>query len=160
MLVVDKNIEVSMREQTEWLKHGISTVRVSSMQEAIEKLTKEPFLFTAINADNVNYLPLLKTMGETALTFIFIIDTNYTTEKEVIALHNGADVYTKFNSNVELNVRLALAQLLPCNERDKQPKLPTGMIIYDGFLVSATSHQIFCNDVNIKLTKKEYDLLY
>jgi len=98
MLEVDKDIEVSKREQTEWLKHGISTVRVDTMQEAIEKLTKEPFLFTATNAGNVNYLPLLKTMRDTAPTFIFIIDTNYTTEKEVEALHNGADVYTKLTA--------------------------------------------------------------
>lgn len=50
MLVVDKNIEVSLREQAEWKKHGIDTVQVNTMQEAIEKLTKESFLFTAINA--------------------------------------------------------------------------------------------------------------
>ena len=65
MLVVDKDIEVSMREQAEWLKHGIPAVRVNTMQEAIEKLTKEPFLFTAINADNIHYLPLLKVMRDT-----------------------------------------------------------------------------------------------
>lgn len=160
MLVVDKNIDTSLREQAEWLNHGISTVRVDTMREAIEKLTKEPFLLSAINADNVSYLPLLKTMRITAPTFICIIASNYTTEREVEALHNGADVFTQFNGNVKLNVQLALAQLLRCKERDTPPKVPPGMTVYENFLVLSNARRIFYNDEKIKLTKKEYELLY
>lgn len=159
MLAVDNDIEVSLREQTEWLNHGIPTVRVDAMQEAIEKLTKESFLFTSINADSVNYLPLLPIMRDTAPTFIFIIDSNYTVEKEVEALHKGADVYTQFNENVELNVQLALAQLLRCKDRDKQPAMPAGMVIYKNFLVSTFFRLAFYNDAEIKLSRLEFDLL-
>lgn len=160
MLVVDKNIEVSRVEQAEWLKHGIPTVRVDTMQEAIERLTKESFLFTVINADNVNYLPLLKVMRETALTLIFIIATECTVEKTIEAIRNGADVFTEFNADVEQNVQLALAQLLRCAERDVAPKNPHGMMIYENFLVLSDSRRVYYHDERITLTKKEYDLLH
>lgn len=75
------------------------------------------------------------------------------------ALHNGADVFTEFNENVELNVQLALAQLLRCNERNRPPLIPSGMIIYENFLVLSNERRIYCNDERIMLTSKEFDLL-
>lgn len=160
MLAVDKNIDVSLREQAGWLKHGISTIRIDTMLEAIEQLSKRDFLFTAINADNIIYQPLLRTMRSIAPTPILIITSDFKVSDQIAALRNGADAYVPFHENVAENVESALAMLLRCNERNKQPKKQANMMIYGDFLVGAALHQVFCNDMKLTLTKKEYDILY
>lgn len=60
---------------------------------------------------------------------------------------------------MELNVQLALAQLLRCNERDKPPRKPSGMMTYEKFLVLSDSRRIFYNAARLKLTKMEYEIL-
>lgn len=160
MLAVDGNVEVSLRKQAVWQQYGISTVRTNSMQEAIKELSREPFLFTAINADNINYLPMLKIMREAAPTPIFIITANYKIKEQTEALLNGADAYAAFQENIEEHILLALAALQRYNERDRQPKRPPIIIMtYEKLFVFPAFRQVFCNDVEIKLTKMEFDIL-
>lgn len=160
MLVVDKNIEVSLKEQSAWLRHGIPTVRVESMQQAIKKLTQGSFLFTTINADNIEYLPLLKAIREIAAVPIFVIDSQYTPMKEIKALNNGADVYAAFSGDMELNVQLALGKLSRCNEMVKSHQKTIKMSIYDSFLILSDQRRIFYNDKRLKLSRIEYEILH
>lgn len=160
ILAVDKNIKVSEEEQAAWVRHGISTVRVNSMQQAIEKLASEPFLFIIVNGDNVNFLPLLSVMRDMTDTLIYIIDSDHVTEQEIEALNNGADAYATFSGDAETNVQLALALLLRHNERDNQPRMPAGMMIFERYLIMTTSRRIFFCDEKLDLTSKEYELLH
>lgn len=158
MLAVDNDIEVSLREQAEWERFGVSTVRVGSMQEAVDRLSRESFLFTAINADNITFMPLLKMMREIAPSPIFVITSDFKIEEQVEAILNGADVYAPFQENAEEHILLALAVLQRYHERSGQPKGPPHMT-YDKLLISPAFRQVFCYDMEVRLTKTEFDIL-
>lgn len=164
MLAVDGDAEVSLREQAIWRQYGIYTTRAGSMQGAIEELSRKPFLFTAINADNINYLPMLKIMREAAPSPIFIITSDFKIKEHTEVLLNGADVYAHFQENVEEHILLALAALQRYNERDRPPNRPPNrppiiIMTYEKLFVFPAFRQVFCNDVEIQLTKMEFDIL-
>jgi len=159
MLAVDKDIKTSSREQAVWLQeHGISTVRAGSMQEAIEKLSREPFLFTAINADSITYMPMLKIMREVSTSPIFIITSKYRIGEQVEAILNGADVFALFQENSEEHILLALAVLQRYHEQKQQPKGPP-IMTYEKLFVFPAFRQAFCNDIEIRLTTREFNIL-
>lgn len=157
MLAVDKDIEVSKMEQTEWLKHGIVTVRVDSMQEAIERLNTGDFFFVAINADSINYLPLLRVVRDVTHIIVFVITSNYTAKGHNEALDNGTDAYVAFLGSSEENVQMAMALVNRHSERNAMPKKPVRMITYRGLLFYPKYRKVFYRDAEIDLTKTEYD---
>lgn len=160
MLAVDSNIEVSRREQIAWLEQGIATVRVDTMQEAIEKLNKEEFFIVAINADNIKYLPLLRVMRDVTHLLVFIVTSNFTSKDQAEALHSGADVFVPFLGSSEENVLSALATIHRFSERSTMPKKPAGLMTYKGLLFYPKFHQVFFRDEEIKLTSIEFDLFH
>lgn len=160
MLVVDKDIEFSLREQVIWAKQGILTIRVDTMQEAIEKLTKDIFLFVAINADNINYLPMLRIMRGITLSPILIITSHFTLHDQIEAHQHGADGYTPFQDNSDENIKSALALLQRFTERNTLSKETTAYITYGNLFISPAYRQVFYKDKEIELTKMEFDLLY
>lgn len=159
MLAVDNSMETSFREQTGWQKHGISMMRVEAMREAIELLRKRSFIFTVINADCVNYKPLLKVMRDISPSPIFIIASDYSVSDLAEALLAGADAYAPFQSSMEENITMVLAMLKRCNEHGSQPHNPTRVIMQSGFIVSPAFRKAFYCDEEILLTTKEFDLL-
>lgn len=160
MLVVDKNFEFSRREQAEWLEHGIATIRVDSMQEAIEKLNKEEFFIVAINADNIKYLPLLRVMRDITPMLIFVISSNITAKEYKEALDNGADVYCPFFESAKENVQMGMAMINRHSERNAQPRKPVKIIAYQELLVYPKFNKVYCHDEEIDLTKIEYDIYH
>lgn len=157
-LTVDSNIAVSQREQAAWMEQGIATVRVDSMQEAIEKLDKENFLFVAINADTINYLPLLRVMRDVTPILIYVITSNFTAKEHKEALDNGADAYVAFQGSAEENVQTAMALISRHSERIAMPKKPVKLITYRGLLFYPKYSKVFYRDAKIDLTKTEYDI--
>lgn len=158
ILAVLKESEWSRSEKIGWNQLGIAAVRVDTMQEAIERLSKEQFLFIVIDADNVNYKPLLGIMSDITGTPIMMGSYHFTVADEVEALHHGADVYAPFQHHSEDNILLALAQLHSYSERGRRPKQDTPFISYDKLLVFPEQWQVFCNDEEISLTKTELDI--
>jgi len=159
MLVIDSDLDVSRREQSGWMKSGIPTVRVDTMCEGVKRLGADSFLFTAINADTIHYLPMLKIMDEVSPTPILIITSKFTVYDEVEALHHGADAYVPFNRQVDENIMLALALINRYNERSKRGQNPPNNIAYEKLLVCPGSRQVFCGNEEIPLTEKELDIL-
>lgn len=159
MLVIDKDIEVSTREQAVSDRRGVSAVRVDSMQEAIEKHLSEPYLFTVINADNIQYKPLFKVLRGVTAAPILMITSNFKVGDQTESLLLGADGYTMFHSPDE-NFDSAMAFLKNYNERVNKTGLPPGTTFYKNFLVMTPTRRIFCNDERLQLTKMEYRILH
>jgi two-component system response regulator ArlR len=160
MLAVDQDVIRSRKEQSEWEKHGVSTVRVDTMQEAIKKLTQDVYILICINADNVTYLPLLRIMRETTSTLIFIATSNVTTQDHADALYHGADAYGPFQDTPEKNIQSALAMIHNISERRSAAKKPVQVITCLGLLLYPKYRQVFCHDAEIELTRTEHELLY
>lgn len=159
ILAILKASAWSQSEKIGWNKRGVGAIRVDTMQEGIERLEKERFLFIIIDADNITYMPLLHIMHDRSNAPIFIGTNRFSIADEVEALHNGADAYVPFQHYSEDNVMLALAFLHSYNERIKQAKDAPPVIPYNSLLVFPECRLVFCHDMEINLTKKEFDLL-
>lgn len=159
ILAVDKNIAVHERENAVWRERGINGVRVDSMSEAIEKADRQDFLFIAINADNIIYLPMLPVMKETSATPILIVTSDFSTHDQVEALHSGADVYAPFQRSTEDNILSALALLHRHSEQHKQKRKNAHPISYGKLFAFPSLRQVFYDDQEIVLTKTEFDIL-
>lgn len=154
ILAVDKDIEISNKEQAVWQKHGIPTVRVDTMQEALEHLAQNDFLFVAINSDSISYLSLLKVMSSMFPVHIFIIDSCFTHERQNEAFNNGATWYGQFQESPEKNIQSALSYLKSVNRRIKVSKKAPNIITYGNLSILADYRKVFCNDAEVILTHK------
>lgn len=148
--------------------YGGGTVNVETETEKITflSLTKQyrrilanDGLFIAINADNVNYIPILKIMRSMTLTPIFIITSNFNFQDQIEAYHYGADGYAPFQDHSEENIMSALALLENLTERSKTAKSPADYTACKNLFISPVFHQAFYKDKELELSKMEFDLL-
>ena len=161
ILAVDKDATVHDRETAEWTKHGIDALRFDTMTEAIIILThRDDFLFVAINEDTIpDFISQIRIMRGVTNLPIFVITSNYTIDKKLIAMNNGADVYDHFDAYIKKNVIVALTML---KAQKKWPKrLPKSLrTLTDGdMVISPLQRSAFIKDVKIPLTKKEFDIV-
>ena len=84
--------------------NDICSIRLDTMSGALIKLGRDDFLLIAINADNINYLPVLHVMRKVTSTPIYIITTDFHVADQVVSLKNGADVYAPFHGSTKENV--------------------------------------------------------
>lgn len=163
ILALDQDIEVYEREKVGWAKHGIDIIRVDSMSDARDALRRDSFLFIAVNADNIDYMPLLPVMREETYTPIFILTSSFTVYDQVEALHNGADVFASRQKDAEENVISALALLYRHGEQRKVPKgernLSLGIYAADDILVLEEPYRVYVSGKRIHLTPKEFKIL-
>jgi len=130
------------------------------MQEAIEKLIKVNFLFIAINADNINYLPHLRILREMTPIPIFLICAFFSTDKEVEALQNGADRFTQWRDTPEDNAKSALATLHRYTVRTREHIKAVNILFHGDILIVLDFHKAFIRDIELQLTKTEMQILY
>lgn len=160
LLSVDKDTVFSVRQQDEWKKYGINTIRVDSMQDAIDKLRIERFLLILINGDNNNYLPLLKILCDMTNAPVFVFTSNYSVYDQIDALYLGAAYYVSFQPDAKENVLSTLTLFQKYNEKFKRPKVFEDFVFFDNLLIIPTFRQIFYKDKELDLTRKEFELLY
>jgi len=160
MLSVDKDKTIVEREAPAWKKHGVDTVWVESMRNAIMRLEKEDYLFVGINADTIDYLPTLKIMRNITTAPIFIIGTTFTTEKEVEAIRHGADTFDLWRESTEDNIQSALAVLHNYTERSSMHEKNVKILHHGSVMMVLDYYQVFINEAELTLTKAEFDILY
>ena len=162
ILTVDKDINKFYQHRKEWMKHGIDTIRVDSMNEAIARLKdNEAYLFIAINEDTITdyilHLPMIRDFSDVP---IFVFTSNYAIEKKVRALELGADMYEPFAQSMRDIVLEELEQLNLLN-RWQQCKINSiPVLICEDILLSPARRTVSVNDNRIHLTRKEFDILH
>jgi len=159
MLAVDATVEISEREQAAWLNIGVTIVRVETMEEAIELLQRRFFLFTAVNADNIDFKPLLSEMRSVTAYSIYIVTSAFAVEEQTEALILGADAYVQFHREPDVNVASALALIQRYNEHHAHDASFNPVYIFGPLVISNISRKAYLDHTEVKLTKKEFDLL-
>jgi DNA-binding response OmpR family regulator len=91
---------------------------------------------------------------------ILIATDSFTTQKEVAALENGADLYTPWHEKPEDNMASVMAHVTQLSERSKMPRPSTKVMVYKGLLIAPIYRTVFVDNKRIDLTRQEYDLLY
>ena len=158
-MAVELDDVVHERESAYWLSKGVSSVRVTSMNEAIEKAKTSQFLFIGINSDNINYKPKLKILRDVTCDPIFIASSDYTTEEHLTASSLGADLYGKAGATPEVNYDAVMFKISQLNERANQRKKPITTLFHSNVLAVPFSRQVFLNDTIVALTKKEFEIV-
>jgi Response regulators consisting of a CheY-like receiver domain and a winged-helix DNA-binding domain len=159
ILSVDRDLEVFQREQAGWEQHSIAVKRVNDMCEALAALDGGDYLFVSINADNIDYLPMLPMMCKATATPIFVITSSFTIKEQVMALHAGAAVYAPFQENVETNIISALAVLDSYNQHVDRPVKPK-MVSYHKIILFPEHGEAFYGNGQISLSDKQFRLLH
>lgn len=161
ILAIDTDIVVYNRETAEWMEHGINSLRIDTMTEAINILVnRSDFLYIAINEDTIpGFMSQLHIMRDVTYLPIFVITSNYTIEKKIKAMNCGADVYDHFNAYIKNNVIDALALLEARKKRRKSTPKHLRVLTGGDIILSPFYRKVFIRDIKVSLTKKEFDIL-
>lgn len=161
ILAVDKDITVHEQQTAEWSKFGIETLRVDTMHEAITKLAHgDEFLFVAINEDTIpDYTMQIPVMRDVTNIPIFVITSSYSNQKKTYAISLGVDVYDPFNDYAKDNVLGALELLRLQSKWSNRSSASLPLLVIGDILLSLSRQCVFVKDVEISLTKKEFDIL-
>jgi len=137
ILAIDTDLSVHEQQTAAWAKVGINTSRADTMSEAILLLIRnDDYIFVAINEDTIDYLPKLQTMREVTNLPIYVITSDYSTEKKIAAIKAGVDVYDPFSKFTQENVTGAL-ELLEMQKRWLNRKLkPMSILIGKDIIIS------------------------
>ena len=135
-LAVDSNLDIASVYVQEWALRGIKMERVDTMTEAIQKLLHDNYVFVGINGDATDFLPLLKIMRSVTHTPILIATGHFTTEKEVAALSNGADLYARWHESATDNVTSVLAHI---DRKANRLEIRHRILVYRDLLISPTN---------------------
>ena len=158
-LAVDSDFDIASSYVKEWAKRNVVMDCANDMSEAISKLQSfkpNEYIFVGINGDAIDYLPLLKVMRSITNTPILIATSNFTTEKEIEAMANGADLFARWHNTPEDNVSSVLAHIARKTKRDD---VIENVLIYKNLIIAPFQHNIFIGNKILDLTRQEYELL-
>ena len=155
-LAVDSDFDTANSYVKEWAKRGVSMDCANNMTEAIQKLQSDEYIFVGINGDVIDFMPLLSTMRSITNIPIMIATSNFSTEKEVAALENGATSYSLWHDSPADNVSSVMARI----KSKKNTPISNTVFIYKNMLASLSQRIAFINNVKIDLTRQEFDLLH
>jgi len=159
ILAIDTDLSVHEQQTVEWLKLGIDTLRVDTMNEAITHLIRgENYLFIAINEDSVpNFWETLPLLRDVTAIPIYIITSSYTVAKNTKAIQIGADAYGSFAENTNDDIKAGVTLLKQQNI--KRNIKPLSILISGDILISIPRRIVRVNDTEISLQKKEFEIL-
>ena len=159
-LAVEKDNAVHERESAFWLSRGASVVKVTSMTKAIKEAMKNKFLYIGINASNINYKPQLPILREATNDPIFISTTTYSMQEQGLAISLGADLFGQISENPHENYDTVMANIHGLEERSKRQLIDSNLFPYANILLVPEHHKVFVDDIEVELTKIEFDLLH
>lgn len=162
LLAVDNNLKFFESHNVEWIKHGIIPTRVNSMSEAIDTLAKDKydeFIIIGINADNVNYLPMLPLLRDFTALPIHIMTSDYLFKDEVEALESGASHYGRWLTDPSESTLRAVLMLKKYKELLKRPPKNRKYNLYKEIFIYPSQRAAFIGGNEIELTSHEFDML-
>lgn len=160
ILAVDNNLNNFEETQQEWLKYHLFVKAVKSMQEALRLLMNTDFLLVVIVADNIEYMPYLKLMRDMKPIPILVLSSKYNASEKLEAIQLGADEYLACPSTVEEIVASGRALIRRYTVLNHQAEKPLTVITYHEIFMCVEYRKFFLKGKEIKLTRKEFDLLY
>jgi DNA-binding response OmpR family regulator len=127
---------------------------------AVEKSKTESLYFIDIVADDIDYLPLLAVLSDKIAAPILIATSkpNYSEDEHHKALDNGAFFYGSYCEDHEKNIK-GVRVTVNNYHRLKKSKESTGILSCGNLLVLLEHKMVFCDDLEISFTSKEYDTL-
>lgn len=159
LLTIDKNEKMFTTYQKAWLKVGVSCVRVTSMQEAVELLAREVFMAVHINADNINYMPMLPILRGLTQAHIAISTSKFIIKENTQALKNGADFFSEWWLNPDESVERDFVMMEKAMAERKTTRKNVEFISYKNIVIHLNNRNVYVDDDKIDITTQDYNLL-
>lgn len=159
LLAIDKDSHKFTTYQEAWLKVGVSSIRVLSMQEAIELLAREIFMVVHINADTINYMSMLPIVRELTKAHISVSTSKFTIQENIQALKNGTDFFSEWWHNLDESVERGVVMMEKAMEERKTTRRNVEFISYKDIVIHLNSRNVYIDDEKIDMTTQDYNLL-
>ena len=164
ILIIDASSRLKTLSEDFWQDTGyrVELVQVNTMQDAISITAKAMFWYIDINADTIDYVPSLSVLRANTKTPIIALTSNFNHEDEVASYHGGLDIYTTWEIGVEQQTPESVIAYMsryenrPPTEEMMNPKT----LVCDTIILSCDFHRCFIGDVEIPMTKTEFNILY
>ena len=157
LMLIDDDIDVLDLNKSYFEKEGFEVVtfdRVRDAIKALSSLSPDCILLDIMmpELDGLSALPMIKERTSAPVIFLTGKDTD---DDKVSGLLLGADDYVvKPYSLKELSARITV-------QLRKRKEVKNNNVIYDPPLkIDLINHKIFCNDEEIPLSNREFELLY
>lgn len=157
LMLIDDDIDVLDLNKSYFEKEGFEVVtfdRVRDAVKALSSLSPDCILLDIMmpELDGLSALPMIKERTSAPVIFLTGKDTD---DDKVSGLLLGADDYVvKPYSLKELSARITV-QL-----RKRKEVKNNNVIYYPPLKIDLINHKIFCNDEEIPLSNREFELLY
>ena len=162
-LAIEGDDAVHERESQFWLSRMFTAVRAFSICEAIKLVLNNDYLFIGINADNINYNPILRVLRDATIRPIFIVSSNYTKQEAGEAYCLGADLFEPASNRPEDNFKTKMGKLQSLYMRTKsslrKSQKPQEIISFDDIIFNTSYRTVFIKDKELKLSRVELDVL-
>lgn len=160
ILIVDSNNNNLTDDLVKIDDNTFSLDRAYSMQDAIIRCDVKKYAMICINAASIRYRSLLQILGEHD-SFIYIVSPAPTLSLEIEAIQMGADYFGTWLGDGNQELRRSISLLLHYLQRLSINKKKRYKCIQKyNILIIPEYRQVFINDYNVDLTRKEFDLLY
>ena len=162
---IENNNEGFEFYRTLWAARGINGIKAGTMTEGIEmaieieRLKTNELYFIDIVSDDIDYMPQLKILSEETDAPILIAASKFDSGEREKALNTGADFYGEYCETPEQNINAVIAAINSIERRARKRKFPAKIITDGKILISSSSRQVFINDAEVFLVKKEFELL-
>ncbi|MHB8061054.1 MAG: winged helix-turn-helix domain-containing protein [Ruminiclostridium sp.] len=160
ILGVGNNFDSFEAAQKEWLKYHVFMKTAQSMPEALKLLAKTDFLLVVIIADGIEYLPQVKLMRDMKPMPILVLSTKYNASEKMEAIRLGADEYSAYSPILEDGIASGTALVRRYTVLNHQAEQPLTIITYHDIFICVEYRKLFLNSQDIKLTRREFDLLH
>lgn len=131
-----------------------------SMPEALVMLADAEYSGVVINADNFDYLPLLKVMRKLTTAPIGVSVTRYNQEENHTAIKNGADIYRVRYDSAENRVERFSNLVKVYVEYMEGQQVPLTVLADDDIQIFPHTRKVYVRGEDAHLVQKEFDILH
>jgi DNA-binding response OmpR family regulator len=162
---IEKDTGVFEQYKALWAERGLTGILADDMTDGIEKAVEiektktAELLFIDIVANDIDFMPQLKILSKETNAFILVATSAPNTDERTEALINGADYYGDYCEAPEKSIETVLAAIRSIKRRAKKQAALSELMIYRKLLISPEFHQVFLENTEISLTRKEFDIL-
>jgi DNA-binding response OmpR family regulator len=150
-----------------WENRNVHGIHASTMSDGIKKAIEiersdDELYFISIVADDIDFMPLLKTLSKETKSPILIATSkeNYSVEKHHEALRLGADFYAPFCDEPIADIYGVESVVESIRQRTEKLTVSQNIVAHGRLLIDFENHKAFLDDVEFEIFANELNILY
>ena len=167
VLVIDDNAEMLAQTQKAWAEHGYAQHCVKTGEGAVGALAAanksgKDIRMIALVADYLSesLIPMVKLVRHISDLPLLILTTEYNVDVRNEAFHLGADRYLPIPETLDEGIVSGLALIRVSERLIGKHQDNNALLLPNDFYINKDKRQVFVNGHEIRLTRKEFDLLW